>query len=116
MAKKNFGLIQAPDGFYIGSILKSGMLSADSRKITEDEIVFMFEDLMRRHKAETGKSVKTFFHQHQPAMIAKVDPSLEECGIMTPRMKVMFAAKAKQAAATRRSPQGLRLAVPKTQN
>ena len=116
MAKKNFGLIQAPDGFYIGSILKSGMLSADSRKITEDEIVFMFEDLMRRNKATTGKNVKTFFHAHEPALIAKVDPSLEECGIMTPRMKAMFAAKAKQATVTRRSPQGLRLAVPKTQN
>lgn len=93
MAKK-FGLIQAPDGFYIGSILKSGMLSKDSRKITEQEITFMFEDLMRRHKAETGKSVKTFFHAHQPAMIAKVDPSLAECGIITPQMKAALAQKA----------------------
>ena len=114
MAKKNFGIVQAPDGFYIGSILKSGMLSADSRKITDTEITFMFEDMMRRHKAETGKSTKTFFHQHVPAMIAKVDPSLEECGIMTPRMKAMLQAKAQQQAAMRkqaqqRQPQGLRL-------
>ena len=118
MAKKNFGIVQAPDGFYIGSILKSGMLSADSRKITDTEITFMFEDMMRRHKAETGKSTKTFFHQHVPAMIAKVDPSLEECGIMTPRMKAMLQAKAQQQAAMRkqaqqRQPQGLRLGVPK---
>ena len=96
MAKKNFGIVQAPDGFYIGSILKSGMLSADSRRITDDEITFMFEDMMHRHKAETGKSVKTFFHKHQPVMIAKVDPSLEECGIMTPRMKALLQAKASQ--------------------
>lgn len=116
MAKKNFGLIQAPDGFYIGSILKSGMLSADSRKITEDEIVFMFEDLMRRNKATTGKNVKTFFHAHEPALIAKVDPSLEECGIMTPRMKAMLAATAKPAAVKRNARPGLRLVVPKTQN
>ena len=115
MAKKNFGLIKAPDGFYIGSILKSGMLSADARKITDDEITYMFEDLMRRHKAETGKTVKTFFHKHSPAMIAKVDPSLEECGIMTPRMKAVLEAKARQQAMTKaqQQPKGLRLAVPK---
>ena len=95
MAKK-VGIIKAPDGFYIGSLLKTGLLSADSRRITDDEIAFMFEDMMRRHKAETGKSVKTFFHKHQPAMIAKVDPSLEECGIMTPRMKALLQAKARQ--------------------
>ena len=119
MAKK-IGIIKAPDGFYIGSLNKTGLPSADSRKITDDEITFMFEDMMRRHKAETGKSTKTFFHQHVPAMIAKVDPSLEECGIMTPRMKAMLQAKAQQQAAMRkqaqqRQPQGLRLGVPKSQ-
>jgi len=108
MAKK-FGIIQAPDGFYIGSILKSGMLSADARKITEQEITFMFEDMMRRHKAETGKSVRTFFHNHQPAMIAKVDPTLLECGIITPQMKEALAKKA----GAKGQQQGLRLAVPK---
>jgi hypothetical protein len=114
---KNFGIVKAPDGFYIGSILKSGMLSADSRKITDDEIAFMFEDMMRRHKAETGKNVRTFFHAHEPVMIAKVDPTLEECGIMTPRMKAMLQAKAKQMASIRKQarPKGLRLAVPNPQ-
>jgi len=111
MAKKNFGLIQAPDGFYIGSILKSGMLSADARKITDNEITFMFEDMMRRHKAETGKSVRTFFHNHQPAMIAKVDPTLLECGIITPQMKAALAQKAQMQ--QKGQQQGLRLAVPK---
>ena len=118
MAKK-VGIIKAPDGFYIGSLNKTGLPSADSRKITDTEITFMFEDMMRRHKAETGKSTKTFFHQHAPAMIAKVDPSLEECGIMTPQMLAMLQAKAKQQLAQRglaqRQPQGLRLGVPKPQ-
>ena len=118
MAKK-VGIIKAPDGFYIGSLNKTGLPSADSRKITDTEITFMFEDMMRRHKAETGKSTKTFFHQHVPAMIAKVDPSLEECGIMTPQMLAMLQAKAKQKLAQRglaqRQPQGLRLGVPKPQ-
>ena len=114
MAKK-VGIIKAPYGFYIGSLNKSGLPSADSRKITDDEITYMFEDMMRRHKADTGKSIKTFFHKHVPVMIAKVDPSLEECGIMTPRMNAMLQAKAKQQAMMKaqRQPQGLRLAVPK---
>ena len=113
MAKK-VGIIKAPDGFYIGSLLKTGLPSADARKITDNEITFMFEDMMRRHKAETGKNVKTFFHKHAPVMIAKVDPSLEECGIMTPRMRAMLEAKAKQRAMrAQRQPQGLRIAVPK---
>ena len=115
MAKK-VGIIKAPDGFYIGSLNKNGLPSADSRKITDDEITFMFEDIMRRHKAETGKNVKVFFHKHEPALIAKVDPSLEECGIMTPRMRAMLQAKAQQQMGqAQRKPQGLRLAVPKPQ-
>lgn len=116
MAKK-VGIIKAPDGFYIGSLNKTGLPSADARKITDDEITFMFEDTMRRHKAETGSCVKIFFHKHIPAMIAKVDPTLEECGIMTPRMKAMLQEKVQQQMAQKRQaqrqPQGLRLGVPK---
>ena len=114
MAKK-IGIIKAPDGFYIGSLLKTGLPSADARKITDDEITFMFEDMMRRHKAETGKNVKVFFHKHEPALIAKVDPSLEECGIVTPRMKAALQAKAQQQAMMRaqQHPKGLRIGVPK---
>lgn len=111
MAKKNFGIVKAPDGFYIGSILKSGMLSADARRITDNEITFMFEDMMRRHKAETGKSVRTFFHNHEPALIAKVDPTLLECGIITPQMKAAMAQKAQER--QKGQQKGLRLAVPK---
>ena len=115
MAKK-IGIIKAPDGFYIGSLNKNGLPSADSRKITDDEITFMFEDMMRRHKAETGSNVKTFFHSRVPTLIAKVDPTLEECGIMTPRMKAMLQEKAKlQMGQAQRKPQGLRPAVPKPQ-
>jgi len=117
---KKIGIIKAPDGFYIGSLNKTGLPSADARKITEDEITFMFEDMMRRHKAETGKNVKIFTHKHVPALIAKVDPSLEECGIMTPRMKAALEARERQMAALRKRvqvgharPQGLRLNIPK---
>lgn len=114
MAKK-VGIIKAPDGFYIGSLNKTGLPSADSRRITDDEITFMFEDLVRRHKAETGKSVKVFFHKRVPTLIAKVDPTLEECGIVTSRMKAALQAKAQQQAMMRaqQQPKGLRIGVPK---
>ena len=75
MAAKNFGIIQAPDGFYIGSILKSGMLSANARKITEQEIIAMFEDVLRRNKAETGKDVMTIWSKHEPLMIQQARKS-----------------------------------------
>lgn len=110
---KKVGIIKAPDGFYIGSLNKTGLPSADSRKITDDEITFMFEDIMRRHKAETGKDVKMFFHKHVPVLMAKVDPTLEECGVMTPRMKAMLQAQAKSRLAQRGQAKGLRLGVPK---
>lgn len=109
MARK-VGIIKAPDGFYVGSLNKNGLPSADSRRITDSEITFMFEDMMRRHKAETGKSVRMFFHQHQPAMIAKIDPTLLECGIITPQMRQMLAQKEQ---AQQKGQKGLRLAVPK---
>ena len=117
MASKKFGIVKAPDGFYIGSLLKTGMLSADSRKITDDEITFMFEDMMRRHKAETGKNVKMFFHAHQPALIAKVDPSLMECGIITPQVKAALEARERQKAAiiAQAKQRGLRINIPTPQ-
>lgn len=83
--ERKFGLIQAPDGFYIGRIMKSGMLSKDSRKISEQEILTMFEDLLRRNKAETGRSVMTVFSKHAPVIIAKIDPDIRECGILQPQ-------------------------------
>ena len=87
--EKKYGLIQAPDGFYIGRIMKSGMLSKDSRKISEQEIITMFEDVLRRNKAETGRSVMTIFSKHTPVIIAKIDPDIRECGILQPQKKPM---------------------------
>ena len=82
--------------------MKSGMLSKDSRKISEQEIIAMFEDLLRRNKAETGRSVMTIFSKHEPVIIAKLDPDIRECGILqpqrppqtkTPQLRVPFARK-----------------------
>jgi hypothetical protein len=113
MAKKNIGIIQAPDGFYIGSILKTGMMSADSRKISEQEIIAMFEDVLRRNKAETGKDVMIIWSKHEPLIAAKLNPSLEECGVMTPRMQAMLQMKAQQQLAQRKPTSPLRIQPPK---
>ena len=83
MAKSNeYGIIKAPDGFYFGRILKSGMMAADNRKITDEEIIEMFLDVLRRNKAETGRSVMTIFSKRVPVLMAKLDPDIRETGIL----------------------------------
>lgn len=88
MAKAtDFNIVKAPDGYYFGRILKSGMLSSDSRRITEQEIIAMFEDVLRRNKAETGRSVMTVFSKRTPVLMAKIDPDIRETGVL-PVMRV----------------------------
>lgn len=82
MEERKFGLIQAPDGFYIGRIMKSGMISKDSRKISEQEIMAMFEDLMRRNKAETGRDVMSVWSHGNPVIVAKLNPNIMETGVI----------------------------------
>ena len=53
MAKK-VGIIKAPDGFYIGSLNKTGLPSADARKITDDEINIMVDKCSRGGKITLG--------------------------------------------------------------
>lgn len=86
MAKAtDFNIVKAPDGFYFGRILKSGMLSSDSRRITDEEIIAMFEDVLRRNKAETGRSVMTVFSKRVPVLMAKLDPDIRETGVLPGR-------------------------------
>lgn len=80
--ERKYNLIKAPDGYYIGKIMKSGMLSKDSRRISDEEIMAMFEDVLRRNKAETGRSVMTVFSKHVPVILAKIDPDIRECGLV----------------------------------
>ena len=83
MAKANdYGIIKAPDGYYFGRILKSGMMASDSRRITDEEICAMFEDVLRRNKAETGRSVMTIFSKRVPVFMAKLDPDIRETGVL----------------------------------
>ena len=83
MAKAtDYGIIKAPDGFYFGRLLKSGMMASDSRRITDEEIIAMFEDVLRRNKAETGRSVMTIFSKRVPVLMAKLDPDIRETGVL----------------------------------
>jgi hypothetical protein len=75
-------IVKAPDGYYFGRIMKSGMLSRDARKITDQEIIAMFEDVLRRNRAETGRSVMSVFTHGNPVMVAKLDPDIRECGVL----------------------------------
>lgn len=83
MAKAaDFGLIKAPDGFYFGRILKSGMMAADSRRITDEEIIEMFLDVLKRNKAETGRDIMTIFSKRVPVLMAKLNPDIRETGVL----------------------------------
>ena len=83
MAKAtDFGIIKAPDGFYFGRILKSGMMAADNRKVSDEEIIEMFLDVLKRNKAETGRDVMTIFSKRVPVLMAKLNPDIRETGIL----------------------------------
>ena len=96
MAKAtDFGIIKAPDGFYFGRLLKSGMMAADNRKVSDEEIIEMFLDVLKRNKAETGRSVMTIFSKRVPVLMAKLDPDIRETGVLpkqqlTPEQKMML--------------------------
>lgn len=75
-------MVQAPDGFYLGRILKSGMISADRRRITDEEVIAMFEDVMQRNKAKTGRNVMSVFKNGKPVIVAKLEPDVRECGVL----------------------------------
>lgn len=96
MAKgTDFQLVKAPDGFYFARKLKNGMPANDARRITDEEVIVMFEDLLRRNKAETGRSVMTIFSKRVPVLMAKLDPDIRETGVLpqpklTPEQKIML--------------------------
>ena len=116
MAKANeYGIIKAPDGFYFGRILKSGMMASDSRRITDEEIIAMFEDVLKRNKAETGRDVMTIFSKRVPVLMAKLNPDIRETGVLpqprlTPqqiqmlRMRQMQAQQIQQARKSKMPP------------
>ena len=48
MAKlQDYDFIQCEDGIYFGRALKSGSISKDARKVTDEEIVHMFSEFLQ---------------------------------------------------------------------
>lgn len=83
-------IIKGPDGFYCGRILKTGLPSADTHKVTDEEICAMFEDLLRRNRMNTGRSVLAIFTHGKPAFMAKLEPHIMETGVIPmPQQKPM---------------------------
>ena len=83
MAKAaEYGLMKAPDGFYFCKRTKNGMPSKDSRRITDEEIIEMFLDVLKRNKAETGRDVMTIFSKRVPVLMAKLNPDIRETGVL----------------------------------
>lgn len=81
--KQEVKIIKGPDGFYAGRILKSGLPSSDTHKVSDEEVCAMFEDVLRRHRAETGRSVLSIFNERkEPIFVAKIDPDIRECGVL----------------------------------
>lgn len=52
---QDYEFLQCEDGIYFGRALKNGNISKDARKITKEEIVYMFSELLQDHCLRTGK-------------------------------------------------------------
>jgi len=42
----------------------------------------MFEDVLRRNRAATGRQVMSVFTHGRPVIVAKIDPDIRECGVI----------------------------------
>jgi hypothetical protein len=50
MAKlEDYEFLQCEDGIYFGRALKNGSVSKDARKITNEEIIYLFSELLQTY-------------------------------------------------------------------
>ena len=50
MAKlEDYEFLQCDDGIYFGRALKNGSVSKDARKITNEEIIYLFSELLQTY-------------------------------------------------------------------
>ena len=52
---QDYEFLQCEDGIYFGRALKNGSISKDARKITNDEIVYMFSEILQDYCLRTNK-------------------------------------------------------------
>ena len=54
----DYEFLQCEDGIYFGRALKNGNISADSRKITDEEIAYLMSELVQGYCLKTGKPLE----------------------------------------------------------
>ena len=52
---RDYEFLQCEDGIYFARPLKNGSISKDARKVSDDEIIQMFSELLQDHCLRTGK-------------------------------------------------------------
>ena len=58
MATQKQQLLKGDDGFYVGSVLKSGELSSGAYKISNENIVMMFTELLQDYCLRNKKPME----------------------------------------------------------
>lgn len=46
---QDYEFLQCEDGFYFGRALKNGSISKDARKVTNEEIIQMFSEILQNY-------------------------------------------------------------------
>ena len=52
---QDYEFLQCEDGIYFGRALKNGSISKDARKITNEEIIYLFSELLQAYCLDTKK-------------------------------------------------------------
>lgn len=52
---QDYEFLQCEDGIYFARALKNGSISKDARKITNEEIIYMFSELLQDYCLRTGQ-------------------------------------------------------------
>lgn len=60
MAKglQDYEFLRCEDGIWFGRALKNGNISADARKITDNEIAYLMSELVQGYCLKTGKPLE----------------------------------------------------------
>lgn len=52
---QDYEFLQCEDGIYFGRALKNGSISKDARKITNEEIIYLFSELLQDYCLRNNK-------------------------------------------------------------
>lgn len=54
----DYEFLRCEDGIYFGRALKNGSISADARKITDEEVVYLMSEFVEGYCLTTGKPLE----------------------------------------------------------